>query len=65
MSVSQERKSRAFKELERVAEMYVEVYGFENGLNEMGEELCKKIAPHQMHPDGWDGLLRHLIKISG
>lgn len=59
-----ERKRRAFQELERVAEIYLEVHGHEHGINEMGEHLCKRIA-NRVHPGGWDALLRHLIKISG
>lgn len=61
-----ERKHRAFQELMRVAELYVAIYGYNEGLNEMGEDLCKRVAQDaRLHPGGWDGLLRHFIKISG
>lgn len=60
-----ERKRRAFQELMRVAILYVDIYGYDNGLNEMGEDLFKKVAPDNLHPGGWDGLLRHMMKISG
>lgn len=59
-----ELKRRVFENLELVAEQYVELYGRREGIEQLGEDLCKRIAPGK-HPGGWAGLVRYLIKISG
>ena len=47
-----------------MAAQYVELYGHKEGIEEMGEDLCKYIAQGK-HPEGWAGLVRHLVRISG
>lgn len=59
-----ELKRRIFASLELVAAQYIEVYGAKEGIEEMGEDLCKSIASSK-HPEGWAGLVRHLVRISG
>ena len=59
-----EMKRRVFENLQLVAAQYVELYGHKEGLEEMGEDLCKHIAQGK-HPEGWAGLVRHLVRISG
>lgn len=59
-----EMKRRAFENLQLVAAQYVELYGHKEGIEEMGEDLCKHIARGK-HPEGWAGLVRHLVRISG
>ena len=59
-----ELKRRVFANLELVAEQYVELYGKQEGIEQLGEDLCKHIAGGK-HPEGWAGLVRHLVKISG
>ena len=59
-----ELKRRVFANLELVAAQYVELYGKKEGIEQIGEDLCKHIAGGK-HPEGWAGLVRHLVKISG
>lgn len=59
-----ELKRRAFASLELVANQYIQAYGAKEGIEEMGEDLCKRIAPNAYH-NGWDQLVNHLVKISG
>lgn len=59
-----ELKRRVFDNLELVAAQYVELYGKKDGIEQMGEDLCKHIAGGK-HPEGWAGLVRHLVRISG
>ena len=47
-----------------MAAQYVELYGKKDGIEQMGEDLCKHIAGGK-HPEGWAGLVRHLVRISG
>lgn len=63
-AASNELRKRTLEDLETVAAQYVHLYGKSEGIDKMGEDLCKLIAPRK-HPDGWDGLVRHLVKISG
>lgn len=59
-----ELKRRVFENLEAVAAQYVELYGRKDGIEQMGEDMCSRIAPGK-HPGGWSGLVKHLVQISG
>ena len=59
-----ELKRRVFQNLELVADQYAELYGKKEGIEQMGEDLCKYIAASK-HPEGWSGFVRHLMAISG
>lgn len=59
-----ELKRRVFEDLKAVAAQYVELYGKKEGIEQMGEDMCSRIAPGQ-HPGGWAGLVKHLVQISG
>lgn len=59
-----ELKRRVFENLEVVAAQYVELYGKKEGIEQMGEDICSRIAPGK-HPGGWAGLVKHLVQISG
>nr|WP_140422163.1 hypothetical protein [Pseudomonas sp. A46] len=54
---------RAFNGLEQVVAQYVQLYGSKEGVERIGEDLCKRIAPGK-YPEGWSGLVNYLVKIS-
>ncbi|WP_339427688.1 MULTISPECIES: hypothetical protein [unclassified Pseudomonas] len=59
-----ELKRRMRENLENVADQYIYLFGKKHGMEEIGEDLCRVVAPSR-HPDGWTGLVHHLVKISG
>jgi hypothetical protein len=59
-----ELKRRVLENLAIVADQYVELYGGKEGIEQMGEDLCTRIAQGR-HPGGWASLVKHLVKISG
>jgi len=63
-TAARELGKRCLDDLEVVASQYIRLHGKKEGVEQMGEHLCKVIAQRQ-HPDGWDGLVKHLLKISG
>lgn len=62
--VKEEMRRRAFASLELAAYQYTELYGNKEGMEELGEDLCRRIAPSK-NTEGWANLVRHLVKISG
>lgn len=59
-----ELKRRVRENLAIVADQYVELYGGKEGIEQMGEDMCMRIARGR-HPGGWASLIQHLVKISG
>ncbi|UZJ60897.1 hypothetical protein OKW98_03905 [Pseudomonas sp. KU26590] len=59
-----ELKRRVRENLESVADQYIYLFGKKEGMEEIGEDLCRLVAPNR-HPGGWCGLVQHLVKISG
>jgi hypothetical protein len=59
-----ELKRRVLENLEIVADQYVELYGGKAGIEQMGEDMCMRIARGR-HPGGWASLIQHLVKVSG
>ncbi len=59
-----ELEYRVFENFKIVVEQYIELYGKKEGIEQIGEHLCRRIAPGR-HPGGWGGLVQYLVKISG
>ena len=55
----------AREQLRKAAAAYVELYGTPHGLYELGEDLCRIVAPEHGGRGAWTELVRHLMKISG
>ena len=63
-SIHIERRNRLIEDLKNLASEYVNLHGNKEGIETMGEDLCRIVAPKK-YPEGWGGLVNHLIKISG
>ena len=64
-AIDAELKRKARDALIEAADEYIAIFGNPQGVLQMGEDLCRVIAPQKCGPGGWDALLRHLIRISG
>lgn len=59
-----EMQDRLLQSLQDLGDEYVDLYGSKEGIERMGEDLCRRVA-NGRHPEGWPGIIRYLIKISG
>ncbi|MBI0533022.1 hypothetical protein [Sphingomonas sp. TX0522] len=64
-AIDRERQRRLAERLEALCEDYVQVYGRDRGMEELGEWLLKFANRSSLYSRGWPGLINHLVKASG
>lgn len=63
-AINRELEQRARRALELAAEQYMAALGKDEGMRTMAEDLCRHIAPGA-YSGGWDGIVKHMVRISG
>lgn len=63
-AINRELEQRARRALEVAADQYMAALGKDEGMRTMAEHLCRHIAP-SAYSGGWDGIVKHMVKISG
>jgi len=64
-SASRELGYRLDDRLENLLENYVRLYGPENGIEVLGDRLCRLANQKRFYPKGWDGFVKYLVAASG
>ena len=63
--ISRELSHRLDKRLENLLEEYNKLYGYDVGIQHLGDELCRLANRKRFSSHGWDGLVKYLVAASG
>ncbi|WP_334151465.1 hypothetical protein [Hyphomicrobium sp.] len=64
MSRNSEAHTAAIEVLKAAAKVYIEAFGPKAGIENMAEDFCRYVAERQ-YPEGWAGIVQHIVKVSG
>lgn len=63
--ISRELSHRLDNRLENLLEEYNSLYGYDSGIQYLGDELCRLANRKSFYSHGWDGFVNYLVDASG
>ena len=63
--ISRELGHRLNNRLENLLEEYNNLYGYDVGIQYLGDELCRLANQKRFSSHGWDGFVKYLVAASG